>query len=170
MNGLSRRASHMNHFLEEPSSKSISFKMGPRWGLITEGRPTRFLRKLNQISARYGLDSVAWSLRLDQKDSKLLKGLVPGAGVEPAPSYEERILRTLPRVPRSLTKRYEPVFTRLAVVKVSLRLATYQHVRPPSWPHLLRRGKAVPPRSIYRKFVPVLLIKYRRAVPEALPA
>ncbi|MDX6576886.1 MAG: hypothetical protein QOE96_2839 [Blastocatellia bacterium] len=35
------------------------------------------------------------------------------------------------RVPCSLTKRYEPVFTRLAVVKVSLRLATYQHVRPP---------------------------------------
>src|SRR5436190_11474619 len=45
-------------------------------------------------------------------------------------------LRTLEWVPRSLTKRYEPVFTRLAVVKVSLRLATYQHVRPPSWPHL----------------------------------
>src|SRR6266446_6003464 len=34
--------------------------------------------------------------------------------------------------PPSLTKRYEPVFTRLAVVKGSLRLASYQHVRPPS--------------------------------------
>jgi len=32
----------------------------------------------------------------------------------------------------SLTKRYEPVFTGLAVVKVSLRLVTYQHVPPPS--------------------------------------
>jgi hypothetical protein len=27
----------------------------------------------------------------------------------------------------SLTKRYEPVFTGLAVVKISLRLVTYQH-------------------------------------------
>jgi two-component system sensor histidine kinase KdpD len=33
-------------------------------------------------------------------------------------------------------ERYDPVFTRLAVVKVSLGLTTYQHVRPPSWPHL----------------------------------
>jgi hypothetical protein len=31
----------------------------------------------------------------------------------------------------NLTKRYEPVFTRLAVVKVSLRLASYQHVPSP---------------------------------------
>src|SRR2546427_1430009 len=43
----------------------------------------------------------------------------------------QRILRTLETVPHSLTKRYEPVFKRLAVVKVSLRLATYQHARPP---------------------------------------
>jgi hypothetical protein len=40
----------------------------------------------------------------------------------------------------SLTKRYEPVFTRLAVVKGSLRLASYQHVPPPSWPHLYSRS------------------------------
>jgi hypothetical protein len=33
-------------------------------------------------------------------------------------------------------KRYEPVFTGLAVVKVSIRLASYQHGVPPSWPHL----------------------------------
>ena len=66
--------------------------MGPRWGLITEGRPTRFLRELNQISARNGLDSVAWSLRLDQKGSKLLKGLVPRVGVEPTRPYGQRIL------------------------------------------------------------------------------
>src|SRR5436190_21103670 len=68
---------------------------------------------------------------------KSLKRFVPRAGVEPARPCGQRILRTLERVPRSLTKRYEPVFTHLAVVKVSLRLATYQHVRPPSWPHLL---------------------------------
>src|SRR5947209_14485164 len=62
--------------------------------------------------------------------------LVPRVGVEPTRPCGQRILRTLERVPRSLTKRYEPVFTCLAVVKGSLRLATYQHVRPPSWPHL----------------------------------
>src|SRR6266851_1968392 len=64
--------------------------------------------------------------------------IVPRVGVEPTRPYGQRILRTLQRVSRSLTKRYEPVFTRLAVVKVSLRLASYQHVRPPSWPHLPR--------------------------------
>src|SRR6266446_3380649 len=53
-----------------------------------------------------------------------------GGAIAPA---RLRLLRTLQRVSRSLTKRYEPVFTRLAVVKVSLRLATYQHVRPPSF-------------------------------------
>ncbi len=31
-----------------------------------------------------------------------------------------------------LTKRDEPIFTGLAVVKVSLRLVSYQHVPPPS--------------------------------------
>jgi hypothetical protein len=75
--------------------------------------------------------------RAAQKIScKLLKFLVPGVGVEPTRPYGQRILRALRRVSLSLTKRYEPVFTRLAVVKVLLRLATYQHVRPPSWPHL----------------------------------
>ena len=54
--------------------------------------------------------------------------LVPRVGVEPTRPCDQRILRTLERVLRSLTKRYEPVFTRLAVVKVSLRLASYQHV------------------------------------------
>jgi hypothetical protein len=29
-------------------------------------------------------------------------------------------------------ERYEPVFTGLAVVEVSLRLVTYQHIPPPS--------------------------------------
>src|SRR6185369_7993433 len=76
--------------------------------------------------------------------AKLLIVLVPRVGVEPTRPYGQRILRTLQRVSPSVTKRYEPVFTRLAVVKVSLRLATYQHVRPPSWPHL-SSGK---PRSL----------------------
>ena len=43
--------------------------------------------------------------------------MVPRAGVEPARPYGQRILRTLETVPRILTKQYEPVFTRLAVVK-----------------------------------------------------
>jgi len=68
--------------------------------------------------------------------------LVPRVGVEPTRPYGQRILRTLRRVSPSLTKRYEPVFTRVAVVKVSLGLATYQHVRPPSWPHLFRFSSA----------------------------
>ncbi len=77
-------------------------------------------------------------------DCKLLKLLVPREGLEPSRDYSQRILGTLQSVSRSLTKRYEPVFTRLAVVKVSLRLATYQHVRPPSWPHLLRLSREAP--------------------------
>ena len=53
-------------------------------------------------------------------------------GLETPRDYSQPILRTLETVPRNLTKRYEPVFTRLAVVKVSPRLASYQHVAPPS--------------------------------------
>ena len=49
--------------------------------------------------------------------------LVPRAGVEPARPFGQRILSPVTAVLRNLTKRYEPVFTRLAVVKVSLRLA-----------------------------------------------
>ena len=58
--------------------------------------------------------------------------MVPRAGVEPARPFGQRILSpafgTLP----DLTKRYTPVFTRIAVVKVSLWLALYQRVPPPS--------------------------------------
>src|SRR6266542_3162318 len=61
---------------------------------------------------------------------------MPREGFEPSRPYGQRILRTLERSPSSLTKRYEPVFTRLAVVKGSFGLASYQQVRPPSWPHL----------------------------------
>jgi hypothetical protein len=59
-------------------------------------------------------------------------GMVPRAGVEPARPYGQRILSPLEAASPSLTKRYEPVFTRPAVVKVSLRLVTYQQVAPPS--------------------------------------
>ena len=46
---------------------------------------------------------------------------MPGAGVEPAPSCEERILSPFERVLPDLTKRDEPIFTGLAAVKVMLR-------------------------------------------------
>ena len=55
--------------------------------------------------------------------------MVPRAGVEPARPYGQRILSPLKWVSPSLTKRYEPVFTGLAVVKVSLGLVSYQHAR-----------------------------------------
>jgi len=48
--------------------------------------------------------------------------MVPRVGVEPTRPYGQRILSPLEAASPSLTKRYEPVFTRLAVVKVSLRL------------------------------------------------
>ena len=46
--------------------------------------------------------------------------------------FGQRILSPVIGPLLNLTKRYEPVFTRLAVVKVSFRLAKYQHVPPPS--------------------------------------
>ena len=49
--------------------------------------------------------------------------MVPRAGVEPARPFGQRILSPVIEVLPNLTKRYEPVFMRLAVVKVSLRLA-----------------------------------------------
>ena len=63
---------------------------------------------------------------------KIGQGMVPRAGVEPARPYGQRILSPVKVAQPDLTKRYKPVFTRLAVVKVSLRLVTYQHVPPPS--------------------------------------
>ena len=44
-------------------------------------------------------------------------GLVPRAGVEPARPYGQRILSPLQSALPGLTKRYEPVFIGLAVVK-----------------------------------------------------
>jgi hypothetical protein len=49
--------------------------------------------------------------------------MVPRAGVEPARPFGQRILSPVFAVLPNLMKRYEPVFTRRAVVKVSLRLA-----------------------------------------------
>jgi hypothetical protein len=43
-------------------------------------------------------------------------------GVEPARPFGQRILSPVMAVLPDLTKRYKPVFTRQAVVKVSLRL------------------------------------------------
>jgi len=56
--------------------------------------------------------------RLSQKVA-----MVPRAGVEPARPFGQRILSPVIGPLPNLTKRYKPVFTRLAVVKVSLRLA-----------------------------------------------
>ena len=58
--------------------------------------------------------------------------VVPRAGVEPARPFGQRILSRVIAVLPNLTERYEPVFMCLVVVKVSLRLALYQHVPPPS--------------------------------------
>ena len=57
--------------------------------------------------------------------------VVPRVGVEPTRPCGQRILSPMQPAAPSLTKRYEPVFMGLAVVKVSLRLVTYQHVPPP---------------------------------------
>jgi len=51
---------------------------------------------------------------------------------ESTSTLAQRILSPMIAVLPNLTKRYKPGFTRLAVVKVSLRLAWYQHVPPPS--------------------------------------
>ena len=58
--------------------------------------------------------------------------VVPRAEVEPARPFGQRILSPVIGPLPNLTKRYKPVFTRLAVVTVSLRLASYQHVPSPS--------------------------------------
>src|SRR5882724_2412750 len=69
------------------------------------------VNKFNRTKLRNGLYSVANFQVQTMTGCKLLKRLVPRAGVEPAPSYEERILSPLQSALPSLTKRYEPVFT-----------------------------------------------------------
>ena len=63
---------------------------------------------------------------------KIAFRVVPRAGVEPARPFGQRILSPVMPVLPDLTNGYEPVFTRLAVVKVLLRLASYQYVLSPS--------------------------------------
>ena len=46
---------------------------------------------------------------------------MPGAGVEPARDYSQRILSPTESISPDLTKRDEPIFTGLAAVKVMLR-------------------------------------------------
>ena len=58
-------------------------------------------------------------IKLDVPIGKYVRGLGPKL----SQVNSQRILRMLETVPRSLTKRYEPIFTRLAVLKVSLCLA-----------------------------------------------
>jgi hypothetical protein len=53
-------------------------------------------------------------------------------GIRTLTDYSQRILRPVFAALPNLTKRYKLVFMRLAVVKVSLRLASYQHVHSPS--------------------------------------
>ena len=53
---------------------------------------------------------------------KIAFRVVPRAGVEPARPFGQWILSLVIGPLPGLTKRYKPVFTRLAVVKVSLRL------------------------------------------------
>src|SRR6185369_14512607 len=97
-----------------------------------------FLSDLREILTRNGLKLRSEIHRCNNTAAKPLMVLVPREGLEPTRPYGQRILKTLEAASRSLPKRYEPVFTRLVVVKGSLRLTTYQHVRPPSWPHLER--------------------------------
>ncbi len=52
---------------------------------------------------------------------KLLKGLVPGAGVEPPRPFGQRILSPFEGILPDLTKRDEPIFTGRAAVEVMLR-------------------------------------------------
>lgn len=49
--------------------------------------------------------------------------VVPRVGVEPARRFGQRFFSPVIGPLPNLTKRYEPVFTRLAVVAVFLRLA-----------------------------------------------
>jgi hypothetical protein len=55
--------------------------------------------------------------------SEEIKIIGAEGGVEPARPFGQRILSPVITVLPNLTKRYKPVFTRLAVVNVSLRLA-----------------------------------------------
>ena len=115
-----------------------SFVRDGLW-LWTSALESRALRGMRDRKAVRDYDSFCRDFAGTQLIPSNLHSVLRDLGLERRTEPDgQRILRTLQRVPRSLTKRYEPVFTRMAVVKGSLGLATYQHVRPPSWPHLLR--------------------------------
>ena len=80
-----------------------------------------FLNDLCEIWTRNGVNSVALVHRQKVIGCKLLKGLVPGAGVEPARPFGQRILSPFEGILTDLTKRDEPIFTGRAAVKVMLR-------------------------------------------------
>ena len=90
-------------------------------------RELRFT-EINRIVSKFNrtLPAQRWKLRSANSTRivdfcKLLKRLVPRAGVEPAPSYDERILSPFEGILPDLTKRDEPIFTGLAAVKVMFR-------------------------------------------------
>jgi hypothetical protein len=90
-----------------------------RWGYDKLNPIAILLSNLNQNSARYGVNSVALVHRQELICSKLLKCLVPRAGVEPARPYGQRILSPLlGDLPHSTT-RYQAVFTDVSAVKAS---------------------------------------------------
>lgn len=97
----------------------------------SRGRPVK--RKCHHLSPifTFGVEVHSHG-QVDESRKNVRKGLVPRAGVEPARPFGQRILSPVIGPLPTLTKRYKPVFTRLVVVNVSLRLAWYQHVPPPS--------------------------------------
>jgi|SRR6267378_1127772 len=81
---------------------------------------TRFpLNDSDQNEPHNGVNSVANFQVQTMSGCKLLKRLVPGAGVEPAPPYEERILSPFPRCLPNGTTHDQAVFTDVPAVKAS---------------------------------------------------
>ena len=80
-----------------------------------------FLNDLCEIWARNGVNFVALVHRQKVIGCKLLKGLVPGAGVEPPRPFGQRILSPFEGILPDLTKRDEPILTGRAAVEVMLR-------------------------------------------------
>jgi hypothetical protein len=66
--------------------------------------------------------------RTDPGVENLIKSCAAEGRSNPYVLFGQRILSPVIGPLPAVTKRYKPVFTRLAVVKVSLRPASYQHV------------------------------------------
>jgi hypothetical protein len=82
-------------------------------------RSAIFPNDFNQNMARNGVNSVALVHRQSLIGCKLLKRLVPRAGVEPARPYGQRILSPLRGYSPHCTTRYQAVFTDVSAVKAS---------------------------------------------------